>query len=140
MKKVLKSSVIVAMVALVVMLAASCGAGKFSTVDAYAKSEAVQSEIESVKESFADTFEVNVYGEGNTLVYEYKYVTQIDDSVLESVKTALENATEGEKDTFVDAANSITEFVDISKEDVAVAVRYLNADGTLIAESVFKAE
>lgn len=140
MKKVLKSSVIVTMLMLVVIAAASCGSGKqFSTIDDYAKSESVQSQIESIKDSFSDTLNVNVYGEGNTLVYEYKYINQIDDSVLSATKSALDKAIESQKSTFVDVAKVIPTLVDVSENDVEVAVRYINADGTLITESVFKA-
>ncbi|MCH5301181.1 MAG: DUF4854 domain-containing protein [Ruminococcus sp.] len=119
---------------------AALGLTKFKTVDEYAKSDILKEQMESIKDSFAGTFEFDIYGEGNTFVYEYKYVDQIADSLVETTKETLDSSLESQKSVFVNIANTLPTVVEMDKADAKVAVRYLNADGTLITEAEFNAE
>lgn len=125
--------------ALTLALLAVCACGnskKYDSVTDFADSDQVQSEIEEVRNSLADSgLEATVTGEDNKLIYTYTYteVTNFD-----GFAEALEEALEAEKDTFIDLANAIKE--EVNEENPVVVVRYIDANGEEICSVEFTAE
>lgn len=137
MKKFITAVVALMAVATMILGMTACGASPEEKLKTYVESDAFQSQIDSYKSSFGSTLDVDVKVEENKLVYEFTYKTQIEDSVLDSVKTQLESAFNTMASSFEEIANQLKSEIKI--ENPAVVVKYLNADGTTIAEHTFEA-
>lgn len=112
--------------------------GKYTSVEEYVKSEEIQNSLDSLRSSFSSYFDINITAEGNKFIYEYKYIDQIDDSVLDATKEQLESNLEGQASTFENVASSLKLAVDV--KNPVVVLRYYNADGSLILEKEFTAD
>ncbi len=132
MKKIKK---LLATVAVCAMALTFAGCGKYATVDEYVNSDAVQAELATVMEQMEGSgMQMDVYGDGNKLVYAYTYDVEID---AEQAAPLLEEALAAEADTFEDVAASLKSAVDV--ENPTVVVTYLNPDGSVIYSAEFTA-
>ncbi|MGO5164287.1 MULTISPECIES: DUF4854 domain-containing protein [unclassified Candidatus Paralachnospira] len=110
--------------------------GKFASVAEFAASDAVQSQLSSLKESLsASGMDISISGEDNKLIYTYTYSQNVDTSQMADT---LKNAMASQADTFKNVASSIKAAVEV--ENPVVVVRYLNADGSEIYSEEFAAE
>lgn len=76
---------------------------------------------------------MEVYAEGNTLVYDCIYDVQIDlsdETVKESIVAALEEACESNSTTYTDIVEALREVIDA--DDICVRLVYRNADERII--------
>lgn len=113
---------------------AACG-GKPATVEDFVKSDAVQSQLKTMKESLGDTMDIDVTGEGNTLVYTFKFPEGTDTTGLGE---SLEAAMETQVSTFEQIASSLKDAVKVDNPTVKVV--YAEHDGTEIYSREFTAE
>ena len=110
--------------------------GKFASVADFAASDAVQSQLASLKETLASSgMDINITGEDNKLVYTYIYPEGTDTS---NIADTLKSAMASQADTFKNVASSIKAAVEV--ENPVVVVRYVNADGSEIYSEEFAAE
>ena len=131
MKSTKKIVTLLALVLVAVVIFTGCSS-KFSSVGEYLADASVQAELDKEFAALEGTgVSMEVYADGNTLVYDCKYDVQLeisDEMLHEALVAALEQALEETKDTYIDIAAKLHEVVDA--EDITVRVIYLNADGT----------
>lgn len=87
--------------------------------------------------SFESMLDTDVKAEGEKVVFDFTYKTQIDDATLETVKSQLETAFDSLASTFESMANQIKKEVGI--ENATVVININNADGTNIVNLEYKA-
>lgn len=107
----------------------------FTTVEEYFESEIGKKEIDATKESFDGVLDIEVYAEGNDMYYDYSYLTQYDDSALETLKKSLESGLESQASTFESVVTTMEAAVD---GEVTLTVIYRNADKTVITERSYE--
>ena len=112
----------------------STTSGKYSSIQEYIDLPAFQSQLKSLKNSAGSIMNIEIKAEGDALVYEYQYTSQMGSAVADSLKSQL--ASQNITNVF---NNVVTELK--NKTTVAnpyVIVRYLNKDGSVLAEKTFK--
>ena len=75
--------------------------------------------IEEVKKASSDVLDIDVKADGNVLVYDYTYRTQVDESLLPSVKSTLDKSLEATESTFVTLADTLQSQIE---EDIEIKV------------------
>lgn len=105
----------------------------YTSFSDYVASDTFQSEIESAKSMFKDTFEIEAFAEGNTLVYQYTYVNQLSDAQVEQVQTGMD------RDNLKSGAKAVLKPMKqyFDAPDLGVSYRYYNHDGSKIAQIDF---
>ncbi len=91
--------------------------------------------IDEVKKASSDVLDIDVKADGNVLVYDYTYRTQVDESLLPSVKSTLDKSLEATESTFVTLADTLQSQIE---EDIEIKVVYRNADSEIITEKTFE--
>lgn len=91
--------------------------------------------IDEVKKASSDVLDIDVKADGNVLVYDYTYRTQVDESLLPSVKSTLDKSLEATESTFVTLADTLQSQIE---EDIKIKVVYRNADSEIITEKTFE--
>ncbi|MDE6149458.1 MAG: DUF4854 domain-containing protein [Ruminococcus sp.] len=87
-----------------------------------------------LKDALKDSgMEMDILARENSLVYTYKYTTDVGDT--ETVKAALDQGLESQKDTFVQVLDSLKLAVPTTE---SVIVEYLDMDGNVITSGEFK--
>ena len=133
MKKITVKVLALCSAILMLMAFASCGK-KYSSVEAYINSSEVQSQLESALEiAEGSGMEMKVFAEGDTLVYEYTYSTQL--SNVDAVAEAIGNSIDGQSSTFEAVVEELKTQCDAQNPQVKLV--YLNADGSEIYSKVF---
>ncbi len=133
MKNLFKALSLVLAVTMIALFAVSCGGTK--TVETYLATEEGQAEIDKVKEMFEGTLEVDVYANGNEMVYDYKYVTTYDDATAEILKESLTDSLDTQASTFESVVTTMEEVVD---GEVTLKVIYRNGNDNVLAEKTFE--
>ena len=90
--------------------------------------------LDELKKSGEGVMEIDAYVEDGTLVYDYTYIDQIDESKLASVKETLDQAIEASADTFTNLKKQMQDQV---KEEIGIKIIYRNADDSVITEKEF---
>ncbi|MCH5297334.1 MAG: DUF4854 domain-containing protein [Ruminococcus sp.] len=137
MKKIITAVIALMAVATMVLGMTACGASPEEKLKTFIESDAFQSQIDSYKSSFGSTLDIDVKAEENKLIYEFTYKTQIEDSVVDSVKDQLDTASTSMASTYEEIANQLK--AEIKIDNPVVVLKYLNADGTTIYEHTFEA-
>ena len=133
MKKITK---VLASAALMAMTLTFAACGKYATMEEYVQSDEVQKELDSVMDQLEGSgMQMEVYGDGDKLVYAYTYTEEID---AELAAPLLESALLEQGDQFESVADALKKEVDV--ENPIVVVTYLNADGSEIYSAEFTAE
>lgn len=117
--------------------AGTASLGTYASVEEFAASDDIQSQIEGMKESLNEAgMDIAVTGEGDKLIYTYTYqeLTDEDGTIAESIKTQMD----AQASTFTTVANTIKAAVDVEKP--VVVVRYLDANGEEIFSGEYPAE
>ncbi len=117
--------------------------GMFDTVEDYINDPTVKSSLDSMISSMSiEGASLSIEGDEDTLYYIAKFDTQIVGSnaypTLDDAKAVLEPTIEKMESSMVHIANSFKTFV--NQDTIKVVVRYLDADGTVIAEGEFLSE
>ncbi len=133
MKNLFKALSLVLAVTMIALFAVSCGGTK--TVETYLATEEGQADIDKVKEMFEGTLEVDVYANGNEMVYDYKYVTTYDDATAEILKESLTDSLDTQASTFESVVTTMEEVVD---GEVTLTVIYRNGDDSVLAEKTYE--
>lgn len=134
MKKVV--SVVLAMV--MALSIAACG-GKSGTVEDYLNKPEIKSQIDETIEAIEGSgMSMEVIGEGNKMIYSYKFETPIEDEVLDTAKATLEEGVKAQESIFKQAAKELE--TEGKVKDAVVVIQYLNADGSEIYTVEYKAE
>ena len=111
--------------------------GLYASVEEFAASDEIQSQIDGMKESLNEAgMDIAVTGEGDKLVYTYTYqeMTDEDGTMADAIKTQMD----AQASTFTTVANSIKAAVNV--ENPVVVVRYLDANGDEIFSGEYPAE
>lgn len=137
MKKLALSIVAVLVAITTVFGLTACGETPEQKLKSYIESDTVQEQISSMTSSFESILDIDVKAEGEKLLFDFTYKTQIDDATLETVKTQLETAFDSLASTFENMANQIKKEVGI--ENAAVIININNADGKNIVNLEYKA-
>ncbi|MGN0508458.1 MAG: DUF4854 domain-containing protein [Ruminococcus sp.] len=137
MKKLALSIVAVLVAITTVFGLTACGETPEQKLKNYIESDTVQEQISSMTSSFESMLDIDVKAEGEKVVFDFTYKTQIDDATLETVKSQLETAFDSLASTFESMANQIKKEVGI--ENATVVININNADGTNIVNLEYKA-
>lgn len=137
MKKLALSIVAVLVAITTVCGLTACGETPEQKLKSYIESDTVQEQISSMTSSFESMLDIDVKAEGEKVVFDFTYKTQIDDATLETVKSQLETAFDSLASTFESMANQIKKEVGI--ENATVVININNADGTNIVNLEYKA-
>lgn len=107
---------------------------QFKTVKDMLKSPAMQSALDTVKkQSESLGMKLEVYGEGDSIVYEYTYTTQIE--VNDTMKDAIKKALDAQSSVFKNVVSTIEMQVEV--KNPKCVIKYLNADGSEIYTQEF---
>lgn len=162
-KKLAKLLICVSMIGLVFSLGA-CGSdddkdtGKKPATQQTTKKQSSSKQYASIKEYVNDpTFQaeikkqmaqyegqgmsMEITGEGDKLVYTYKYTDEKlidDDFTLDDAKEYFDGAMKNNESQFKSLCSQLTKYIDV--EDPSVVIRYYDYDDTLIWEKEFKAD
>lgn len=110
--------------------------GKYKTMDEFAASDEVQSQISSLKESMAEGgMDIAITGEDNKLIYSYTYR---DMTKSDELATALADGLESQADTFKGIASTLSMAVEV--ENPVVVVEYIDSNGEVIVSQEFTAD
>lgn len=137
MKKLALSIVAVLVAITTVFGLTACGETPEQKLKSYIESDTVQEQISSMTSSFESMLDIDVKAEGEKVVFDFTYKTQIDEATLETVKSQLETAFDSLASTFESMANQIKKEVGI--ENATVVININNADGTNIVNLEYKA-
>ena len=137
MKKLALSIVAILVAITTVFGLTACGETPEQKLKSYIESDTVQEQISSMTSSFESMLDIDVKAEGEKVVFDFTYKTQIDDATLETVKSQLETAFDSLASTFESMANQIKKEVGI--ENATVVININNADGKSIVNFEYKA-
>lgn len=108
----------------------------FASVSDYLKDPDVSKKIKEGTEDADSTVSMDVYADGDTLVYEYMYQDHIADDQLATVKENLDSALDANVDTYQNVINELKMYVRIDNPKVKVV--FLNDDETEITSKTFE--
>lgn len=115
---------------------------QYASIKEYVEDDEFQKQVEQQMKSYEGMgMSMTITGEGNKLVYTYKYTDEMlidDDFTLEDAKEYFDNAINGQKSTFTTLCKQLPIYIDV--EDPVVVLRYYDFDNTLIYEKEFTAE
>lgn len=115
---------------------------QYASIKEYVEDDEFQKQVEQQMKSYEGMgMSMTITGEGNKLVYTYKYTDEMlidDDFTLEDAKEYFDNAINGQKSTFTSLCKQLPIYIDV--EDPVVVLRYYDFDNTLIYEKEFTAE
>ena len=137
MKKLALSIVAILVAITTVFGLTACGETPEQKLKSYIESDTVQEQISSMTSSFESMLDIDVKAEGEKVVFDFTYKTQIDDATLETVKSQLETAFDSLASTFETLANQIKKEVGLAGATVVININ--NADGTNIVNLEYKA-
>lgn len=137
MKKLALSIVAVLLALTTVFGLTACGETLEQKLKSYIESDTVQKQLDSMTSSFESMLDIDVKAEGEKLVFDFTYKTQIDDSTLDLMKSQLETSFNSLSSTFESLANQIKKEVGI--ENATVVININNADGKNIINLDYKA-
>ena len=110
--------------------------GKVKSIQEFLETPAMKQQLEALSSTTeAGGMKIEITAEDNKLIYSYTYNQQIPN--VDTMKSALESATEAQSFTFEAVASSIKQSVNVN--DPVVVVRYRNADGSEIFSKEFTA-
>lgn len=111
--------------------------GKYNSIEDFVKSDAVQSQLSTaLAQAKAGGMSMNVYGDGNVLVYEYTMPANITASTP-GVADSLNNSLNSSAATFTSVATSMKAAVNV--DNPIVRVTYIDTTGAVIATKDFPA-
>lgn len=137
MKKLALSIVAVLLALTTVFGLTACGETPEQKLKSYIESDTVQKQLDSMTSSFESMLDIDVKAEGEKLVFDFTYKTQLDDSTLDLMKSQLETSFNSLSSTFESLANQIKKEVGI--ENATVVININNADGKNIINLDYKA-
>lgn len=130
MKKLALSIVAVLVAITTVFGLTACGETSEQKLKSYIQSDAVKEQIDSMTSQFESMLDIDVKAEGEKLVFDFTYKTQLDDATLQTVKPSLETAFSSLASTFETLANQI------KKEVGLVGQQLLSTSTTLTAKAL----
>lgn len=137
MKKLALSIVAVLVAITTVFGLTACGETPEQKLQNYIQSDTVKKQIDSMTSQFESMLDIDVKAEGEKLVFDFTYKTQIDDATLATVKSSLETAFSSLASTFETLANQIKKEVGLAGATVVININ--NADGKNIVNLEYKA-
>lgn len=109
----------------------------FASVEDYLNNEQVQESIQKQLDNSTDSsIKMDVYAEGDTLVYDYTFTQNFSESELATVKSSLDSSLENTSGTFSDVVKELKTYVNV--ENPKAKVIYRNSDGTEITERIYE--
>lgn len=108
--------------------------GKFASIEDFVNSDEMQSQLSEMLASMGDSLDIDVRGEGNKLVYEFRYP---EGTATDGLAAQLEEALSSLESTYTGIATSLKDAVEV--ENPVVVVTYAESDGTVIYSQEFPA-
>jgi len=108
----------------------------YDTIEDYINTPDVRNSIDRAKEENSDVFTFEYHVEGDTLVYDYTYVKQVDSSALESVKAAQEKSLDSNSDHYSQVVEVLRK--NVKADAPKLTINYHNNDGSVIASRTFE--
>ena len=109
----------------------------FASVEDYLNNEQVQESIQKQLDNSTDSsIKMDVYAEGDTLVYDYTFTQAFTESELATVKSSLDSSLENASGTFSDVVKELKTYVNV--ENPKAKVIYRNSDGAEITERIYE--
>lgn len=137
MRKIMTRILTMGLACIMILSLSACGGGKFSSVQSYVESEAVQSQLQDLFRSLEGSgMDMDVRGEDNKLIYEYTFNTDLGDTDV--IAASLEQALEANASTFESVAADLKEAVNV--DNPVVVVRYMTGDGKELCSREFSAQ
>lgn len=111
--------------------------GLFATVADFVNSEAMQTQLESMKSDVEEMgMSIDVTGEDNKLIYTFTYA-DLGDTDVEALSESLASAVDQMADTYESIAAALAEMVGV--DNPTVVVKYVTADGAELCAKEFTA-
>ena len=115
---------------------------QYASIKEYVEDDEFQKQVEQQMKSYEGMgMSMTITGEGNKLVYTYKYTDETlidDDFTLEDAREYFDDAINGQKSTFTSLCKQLPIYIDV--ENPVVVLRYYDFDNTLIYEKEFTAD
>lgn len=115
---------------------------QYASIKEYVEDDEFQKQVEQQMKSYEGMgMSMTITGEGNKLVYTYKYTDEKlidDDFTLEDAREYFDEAINGQKSTFTSLCKQLPIYIDV--ENPVVVLRYYDFDNTLIYEKEFTAD
>ena len=115
---------------------------KYASIKDYVEDDEFKKQVEQQMESYEGMgMSMTITGEGNKLVYTYKYTDEMlisDGFTLEDAREYFDGAIAGQKSTFTALCKQLPVYIDV--ENPVVVLKYYDFDNTLIYEKEFTAE
>lgn len=108
---------------------------KYATLKSFLDDPVNTEGADEAKKVLGDSAEYKVYADGNTVVYDFRLLTAMDSSMLDSVKASLETSLDTNEEIYKTTVSTIQDSVD---EDIALRIVYHAVDGTVITERTYK--
>lgn len=106
-----------------------------TAVEKFAQSDDMKSQMESLNSTFESMgLSVSVDAEGETLIYKYKYLSQVEfsEEQIDSLKESLK----AQKSVYDSILTSLKD--EVGSENPKVTLQYYNADDSFICEYTFE--
>lgn len=137
MKKLTTAIVAIIVAVTSVMCLTACGQSPEQKLQSFVESSEFQEQLDSLKTTFGSTLDIDVKADGEKLVYDFGYKTQIPEESLEAVKPQLQSSFDALASTFEGLANQMKKEVGV--ENATVVININNADGNNIVNFEYKA-
>ena len=110
--------------------------GKFASVADYLSEPSMAALVAEAETSFSnDTISARIYADGDTMVYEFKYLVKLTDDQINQMKGQLEEGLNYDADSFLSDLESLKQHVSVDEPKLFVV--YLASDGYEIASKLY---
>ena len=106
--------------------------GKFATINDFVNSDVVQSQLSTMMESMGDDMDITITGEGDKLIYTFKFP---EGTETEGMAEVLEAGMDTQAATFEGIASSLKDAVEV--ENPIVVVLYADSEGNEVYSREF---
>lgn len=114
---------------------AATNTGKYASVSEFLADPTVSAQLESVMASLDDSMNIDISGEGDSLIYTFTFTEALED--VETVKATMEEMMTEESfaSTFRGIAASLADAIEV--ENPSVIVTYLDTDGSEVCSQEY---
>lgn len=111
---------------------------KYATLEEFINSDEAADTVEMAQDSLENSgMDFSLEAEGqNRLIYKYTFKTQLSDDVVEQAQEKLDGVLDSYQDLYNRSVEQVENVVDV--DDLVIVLRYVNADGTTIAEKSYE--
>ena len=109
----------------------------FDSVEDFLNEPSMAAYVAEAEESFDnDDMSARIYGEGDTMIYEFTYKVKLTDDQIAQLASALNDSISASAEAFSEDLENLRQYV--SADEPKVLIVYLAGDGTEITSRLFK--